>query len=319
MKSKKSAGGRKPPEDMIAGTVYETNNCGKLVVVEYNGAKDVLVRFIETGYEGVARADHIRRGFVKDPYTPSVFGVGYLGVGKHLATVDGKTTKVYDTWSHMFQRCYSTKLHARQPTYIGCSVDSSWHNFQVFGDWFDENYPADNNDYQLDKDLKVIGNKTYSADNCLFVSRGVNSFLLDCGAARGEYLIGCNYDKSRGKFMAWCSNPFTGKRDNLGRFPDELSAHLAWRSKKAEHAYELAQQQSDQDVKDALLRWIEGLTAIEDYKNNLEEDSGFYYDVEEMDKRIKNAHENPIAVPKHTKTPEEILEWIMNYDNRGNK
>lgn len=53
---------------------------------------------------------------------------------------------------------------------------------------------------------------------------------------------------------------------------------------------------------------------VEDY-----EDSCFYYDIEEMDRRIKNAHENPIAVPEHIKASEEILEWIMNYDTGGNK
>ena len=35
---------------------------------------------------------------------------------------------------------------------------------------------------------------------------------------------------------------------------------------------------------------------------------------EEMDRRIKNAHENPIIVPENIKTPEEFCEWIMNYD-----
>lgn len=53
---------------------------------------------------------------------------------------------------------------------------------------------------------------------------------------------------------------------------------------------------------------------VEDYEDYLEEDSGFYYDVEEMDRRIKNAHDNPITVPKHIKTSEEFYEWIMNYD-----
>ena len=53
---------------------------------------------------------------------------------------------------------------------------------------------------------------------------------------------------------------------------------------------------------------------VEVYEDGLEEDSGFYYDVEEMDKRIKNAHENPIVVPEHIKTSEEFYEWIMNYD-----
>ena len=40
----------------------------------------------------------------------------------------------------------------------------------------------------------------------------------------------------------------------------------------------------------------------------------FYYDIEEMDRRIKNAHDNPIVVPEHIKTSEEFYDWIMNYD-----
>lgn len=40
----------------------------------------------------------------------------------------------------------------------------------------------------------------------------------------------------------------------------------------------------------------------------------FSYDIEEMDRRIKNAYENPIVVPEHIKTSEEFYEWVMNYD-----
>ena len=40
----------------------------------------------------------------------------------------------------------------------------------------------------------------------------------------------------------------------------------------------------------------------------------FYYNIEEMDRRIKNTHENPVIVPEHIKTSEEFCEWIMNYD-----
>ena len=53
---------------------------------------------------------------------------------------------------------------------------------------------------------------------------------------------------------------------------------------------------------------------VEVYEDDLEEDSGFYYDIEEMDRRIKSAHENPIVVPENIKTSEEFCEWIMNYD-----
>lgn len=53
---------------------------------------------------------------------------------------------------------------------------------------------------------------------------------------------------------------------------------------------------------------------VEVYEDDLEEDSGFYYDIEEMDRRIKNAHENLIVVPEHIKTSEEFYDWITNYD-----
>ena len=45
----------------------------------------------------------------------------------------------------------------------------------------------------------------------------------------------------------------------------------------------------------------------------------FYYDIEDMNKRIKSAKENPIVVPEHIKTSEEFYEWIMNYRiDKGN-
>lgn len=40
----------------------------------------------------------------------------------------------------------------------------------------------------------------------------------------------------------------------------------------------------------------------------------FYYNIEDVNKRIKSAKENPIIVPEHIKTPEEFCEWSMNYD-----
>ena len=40
----------------------------------------------------------------------------------------------------------------------------------------------------------------------------------------------------------------------------------------------------------------------------------FYYDIEDVNKRIKSTKENPIVVPDHIQTSEEFCEWIMNYD-----
>lgn len=157
----------KPPNDMIPGAIHETRFNGRLVVVKYEGAFNVSVRFIETGYETSVRAGCIRRGDVKDPLRPVVFGIGFIGVGKHKASESGKHTKMYATWKNMLERCYSDELHSRYPTYKGCTVCDEWHNFQNFAEWM---VAQDYDGKHLDKDIKVKGNKTYSPETCSFVT-----------------------------------------------------------------------------------------------------------------------------------------------------
>jgi len=72
----------------------------------------------------------------------------------------------------MLERCHSPQMLKKNPTYIGCSVCSEWHDFQVFCEWFYDNYIEG---YHLDKDIKVDNNKIYSPETCLFVKAGDNS------------------------------------------------------------------------------------------------------------------------------------------------
>lgn len=184
-----------------------------------------------------------------------VYGIGISDKGKHLASINRQNTKSYYTWQNMLQRCYDAKFHEKYPTYIGCAVHSEWLSFQNFAEWFEGNYPKDGNKYQLDKDLKIIGNKVYSPDACLFTSRQVNVFTTDRSAARGAFMIGTHWHKGHKKFAALCQNPFTSKREHLGYCANKLQAHLAWRKRKSELAYELAMVQDNQEVADALLQW----------------------------------------------------------------
>ena len=105
---------------------------------------------------------------------------------------------------------------------------------------------------QLDKDLLFVGNKVYSPETCIFVSPMVNSFTLDSGAARGEWLIGVSWHKQTEKFVAHCSNPFTKKLEHLGLFTCEQQAHEAWLKRKNALAHELAAIQTDPRVAKAL-------------------------------------------------------------------
>lgn len=195
-----------------------------------------------------------------------VCGVGLYTKGKHKVTENGKITKAYHAWSAMLERCHCPNLQARYPPYIDCTACEEWLNFQSFAEWHWENYPQDGEKYQLDKDLKVIGNKIYSPETCLFVSGVVNNFTTDNGADRGRCMIGVCWDKQREKFQSNCRNPLTKKVEFLGRFTDELSAHMSWRKRKSELAYELAMMQVNPEVRDALLRWKDALDNNEIHK-----------------------------------------------------
>ena len=157
--------------ELQLGEIYSSNNYGDMEVVEYINSKNVYVRFIETGYVTCTQAGHIRLGKVKDLFHPSVWGVGYLGVGRYTWGSKGKETKVYTTWKNMLNRCYNPDYHKKYPTYIGCTVTKDWHNFQVFAEWFDEHYIEG---YHLDKDIKDSGNKVYGPETCIFVTQSDN-------------------------------------------------------------------------------------------------------------------------------------------------
>ena len=56
----------KIPEDLKVGTVFSTNNFGKLIIISYTGYKKIGIRFFNTGHERFAVAGDIRRGEVCD-------------------------------------------------------------------------------------------------------------------------------------------------------------------------------------------------------------------------------------------------------------
>lgn len=131
--------------------------------------------FPDTGFTTDTMACQIRAGTVKDRLLPIVYGVGYYGDGPHVARVNGKDTLKYKCWNRMMERCYSEKSQIKNHTYRGCTVCHEWHNYQVFAEWHEKNYPKDGEKYELDKDIKLPGNKVYSPQTCSFVTKKENS------------------------------------------------------------------------------------------------------------------------------------------------
>ena len=107
--------------------------------------------------------------------TKKVYDVGTIGVGKYNSRNGINKTKEYNAWTAMLQRCYDIKLHIRHPSYINCTVYNDWLNFQNFAKWYEENYIEN---YQLDKDLLIEGNKIYSPQTCCFVPCEINLSII---------------------------------------------------------------------------------------------------------------------------------------------
>jgi hypothetical protein len=164
------------------------------------------------------------------------------------------TCPFYTTWSNMLDRCYDAKTQEKFPTYKGCFVCDEWILFSNFKAWMETQDWEDN---FLDKDILVFGNKIYSPENCVFVSRAVNNFVIEHSAARGEWPLGVNVCTKSNQFVARCSNPITGKREFLGRFICPQEAHQVWLKRKLELAKLLAEEQDDSRVAKALVERYE--------------------------------------------------------------
>lgn len=181
-----------------------------------------------------------------------VFGVGINDADYSVQPRIGNQPKCpfYVKWHDMLKRCYYKKFQVSCPSYLGCSVVSEWLLFSNFKAWM-ENQNWEGN--ALDKDLLFPGNKIYGPDTCIFVSKKVNSFIVEKRINQGEFPVGASWHKASGKFVAQGTSLLSGKRESLGLFSTAEDAHKAWLAHKLEKAYILAAEQLDERVAKALI------------------------------------------------------------------
>ena len=210
------------------------NNFGsEIIIIKYINYDDVDVFFPEYNWTKThAKYDHFKKGTIKCPYEPRVYGVGYIGEGKYKARTNGKKSRCYKIWSGMIQRCYSEKFQYKHQSYRGCVVCDEWLNFQKFAKWYYENYYENSNDViELDKDILIKDNKLYSPETCLFVPKRINSLFAKRKANRGKYPIGVCFNKVQDKFEAYCSDA-NNKRVSLGYFNTSYNAFNVYKKYK---------------------------------------------------------------------------------------
>ena len=238
------------------GKICKSKSSGDFKVLKYNDYENVEIQFVKTEFETSANLQHIRNGKVKDPYSQSVFGVGALGT-KYPPSINGVKTKEYALWKHMLERCYSDNFKKRRPTYEGCEASDNFKSYEYFYEWCNKQIGFDNEDWQLDKDLLVKGNKVYSENTCVFIPREINQILVKSTASRGEHLIGVRWHKRDKTFIAQVSKN-KGKQECLGYFKTEIEAFNAYKEAKESFVKEQAEKwksEIDPRAYDALMSY----------------------------------------------------------------
>lgn len=192
-------------------------------VTGYDNCDLVYIRFDCNGSETRASAGNIRKGEVRNLFSPSVCGTGYIGSGEYTSK-----DKAYTHWAHMLSRCYTdTYGH----TYTEASVEESWYNYQVFAKWFYNNWVG-NLDVALDKDLLIKGNKLYSEHTCSLVPENLNNFPCTSDSIRGDCPLG-----TTGKNGKICAQIYVyGEHETIGYFSSKTKAFLAYKERKEEVA-----------------------------------------------------------------------------------
>ncbi len=219
------------------GKIFNSKNSGKFEIIEYNNSNDVTIKFIDTGYITKTQVPNISSGVIKDKYIPSILEIGIVG-NKYPTTINYKSTKEYQIWNSILNRCYNPKIHNIKPTYSNCSISTTFKFYESFYEWCQQQIGFHNQDWELDKDLLIKNNKVYSENTCVFLPQEINTFLTKRGNNRGNYPIGVSFDSNSKKFKAQISKG--SKKIHLGLFNTPKQAYLIYKNAKEDYCKELA-------------------------------------------------------------------------------
>lgn len=203
-------------------------NCGEETeIIEYVNNSNITIKFLKTDELIRCQYDSFKKGLIKSHFTPTVYGVGIVGLKKARYS-SGEHIRAYDIWKNMLRRCYDKKYQEKFPTYIGCIVCEEWLHYKNFKKWYDDNYyEIEGQKMCLDKDILIKGNKVYSPETCIFVPQNINSLFLKNNNSRGDLPIGVCYKKQNKKYQAYCnifnieSNKYTYTYLGLYNTPEE--------------------------------------------------------------------------------------------------
>ena len=239
------------------GKTFNTNSCDSCTIVNFENSSNVTVEFKDYPCKVKTTLTALRSGKLLNPMYPTCSGVGYLGVGKHVAS----DKKVYWLWYGMLQRVYDPPNIRLSRMYKDVEVCEEWKCFQNFAAWcygqkFFNSKGDNGRKYHLDKDLLSSEGKVYSPNTCCFVPHEINSLVQKNHSKSENSLVGMSYKKLYNSFEA--SIKIFGKKVNLGSYKKPEDAFEAYKMAKEQHIKVVAEKwrgKIEDEVYDLLINY----------------------------------------------------------------
>lgn len=158
---------------LAVGTVFKNSQGHAFEIVEFNGASDVRIRFVNTGTERTTSTYVVTSGKIIDYMEPSVQGVGYLGTEDYASIHEGAK----QLWRGILRRATDETL----PSTI-CERWLSMKNFTDdisfipgYSKWLMWKNGEAEECVHLDKDFLFPGNTEYAPGKVAFISETDNT------------------------------------------------------------------------------------------------------------------------------------------------
>lgn len=167
-----------PNQRYFDGETYPSKKHGDFTIIKFKTCMDVKIQFKKTGSVISVSTRTIRSQSVVDPYTKTVYGIGYSGEYVCPDELKPHLKRIRALWKEMIRRCHDPISLRRRPNYLQCSICDEWF---CFANFLRDIVKVENFDlwlgsyeYQLDKDIKIPGNKIYKPDAVKFVTKSEN-------------------------------------------------------------------------------------------------------------------------------------------------
>lgn len=171
---------KKTPEEQAKtfkiGEKYTNKDGYEFEIVGILPSNQRIVKFINSGYETKVGTGRIKDRNIKDRLSSTVVGGGIIGDEMKAP----QTHHLYNRWWNMLNRCYNPNA-SRYPLYgaKGVYVCEEWKYFPNYvrdissKDSYEKilEFP---NEWDIDKDILIRGNKCYSNATTLIVEKKIN-------------------------------------------------------------------------------------------------------------------------------------------------